>query len=93
MLVDRVILSKGLDNSLHKHPSVSRASSSLDVLSDMASASHNKHKNSTSIATSDGISLASDLLSLVYWVLDNCGDLKKKKKKNFGKFQRGGTSL
>ncbi|KAJ6860447.1 protein ESSENTIAL FOR POTEXVIRUS ACCUMULATION 1-like isoform X2 [Populus alba x Populus x berolinensis] len=78
---DRVILSKRLDNSLHKHPSVSRASSSLDVLSDMASASHNKHKNSTSIATSDGISLASDLLSFVYWVLDNCGDLQKKKKK------------
>ncbi|XP_073261729.1 uncharacterized protein [Populus alba] len=50
---DRVILSKGLDNSLHKHPSVYRASSSLDVLSDMASASHNKHKKSTSIATSD----------------------------------------
>ncbi|XP_061947494.1 protein ESSENTIAL FOR POTEXVIRUS ACCUMULATION 1-like isoform X2 [Populus nigra] len=50
---DRVILSKGLDNSLHKHPPVSRALSSLDVLSDMASASHNKHKNPTSIATSD----------------------------------------
>ncbi|KAJ6290135.1 hypothetical protein OIU78_025954 [Salix suchowensis] len=50
---DRVVLSKGLDNSLHKCPPVSRAVSSLDVLSDMASASHNKHKNPTSIATSD----------------------------------------
>uniref|UniRef100_A0A6N2MT42 Uncharacterized protein n=1 Tax=Salix viminalis TaxID=40686 RepID=A0A6N2MT42_SALVM len=50
---DRVVSSKGLDNSLHKCPPVSRAVSSLDVLSDMASASHNKHKNPTSIATSD----------------------------------------
>ncbi|KAJ6421025.1 hypothetical protein OIU84_028406 [Salix udensis] len=50
---DRVVLSKRLDNSLHKCPPVSRAVSSLDVLSDMASASHNKHKNPTSIATSD----------------------------------------
>jgi hypothetical protein len=58
----------------------------------MGSASHNKHKNPTSIATPDGISLVSDLLSFVYWVLDNCGDLQKKKK-NFGKFQKGGTSL
>ncbi|KAF9663545.1 hypothetical protein SADUNF_Sadunf17G0062500 [Salix dunnii] len=53
LLVDRVVLSKGLDNSLHKCPPVSRAVSSLDVLSDMATASHNKHKNPTSIATSD----------------------------------------
>jgi hypothetical protein len=90
MLVDRVILSKGLDNSLHKHPPVSRALSSLDALSDMGSASHNKHKNPTSIATSDGISLVSDLLSFVYWVLDNCGDLQKKKKNlvNFRKEER-----
>ena len=89
--MDRVVLSKGLDNSLHKCPPVSRAVSSLDVLSDMASASHNKHKNPTSIATSDGISLVSDLFSFAYRVLDNCGDLQKEKKNPI--FQKGGTSL
>ncbi|KAJ6949222.1 hypothetical protein NC651_003277 [Populus alba x Populus x berolinensis] len=55
MLVNRMpsILTRGLDSALHKRPPVSRAYSSKDALSDMASASHIKQKNRASLATSD----------------------------------------
>ncbi|KAF9666202.1 hypothetical protein SADUNF_Sadunf16G0204900 [Salix dunnii] len=47
------ILTRGLDNALHKRPPVSHASSSKDVLSDMPSALHIKQKNWASLATSN----------------------------------------
>lgn len=78
MLVARVpsILTRGLDNALHKRPPVSRALSSQDVLSDMASASHVKQKNSTNVAMSDGIHHYSvRYLTFCFLVLDNYGDL------------------
>ncbi|KAJ6754497.1 GYF DOMAIN-CONTAINING PROTEIN [Salix purpurea] len=52
--IDRMpsILTRGLDNALHKRPPVSQALSSKDVLSDMASALHIKQKNRASLATS-----------------------------------------
>eukprot|EP00258_Populus_trichocarpa_P030345 XP_024446364.1 uncharacterized protein LOC18095252 isoform X1 [Populus trichocarpa] len=53
--IDRMpaILTRGVDNALHKRPPVSQALSSKDVLSDMAFASHIKQKNRASLATSD----------------------------------------
>uniref|UniRef100_A0A6N2MAQ0 Uncharacterized protein n=1 Tax=Salix viminalis TaxID=40686 RepID=A0A6N2MAQ0_SALVM len=53
--IDRMpsILTRGLDNALHKRPPVSRTYSSKDVLSDMASTSHIKQKNRAGLATSD----------------------------------------
>ena len=68
MLVNRMpsILTRGLDNALHKCPPVSHASSSKDVLSDMPSALHIKQKNRASLATSSGISLLCHLCCLLF---------------------------
>jgi PERQ amino acid-rich with GYF domain-containing protein len=60
------ILTRGVDNALHKRPPVSQALSSKDVLSDMASASHIKQKNRASLATSDGISLLFQMCCLLF---------------------------
>ncbi|XP_011000954.1 PREDICTED: uncharacterized protein LOC105108365 isoform X3 [Populus euphratica] len=53
--IDRMpaILTRGVDNTLHKRPPVSQALSSKDVLSDMAFASYIKQKNRAGLATSD----------------------------------------
>jgi len=94
MLVNRMpaILTRGVDNALHKRPPVSQALSSKDVLSDMAFASHIKQKNRASLATSDGISFLLTICAVFcLLVLDNCdGDLKSK---DFGGLQKEGTSL
>lgn len=68
MLVNRMpaILTRGVDNALHKRPPVSQALSSKDVLSDMAFASHIKQKNRASLATSDGISLLFQMCCLLF---------------------------